>query len=56
MPSFAHSKDVIGTQNLKNGHVTLTTPFQVCFVIHGLFAKVNLPSKLEVSFPSVTKT
>jgi len=26
VPNFTHSKDMIGPQNLKLGHVTMTTP------------------------------
>jgi len=29
MPSFTRSKDMTGAQNLKMGHVTLTTPLSV---------------------------
>jgi len=36
VPSFTHSKDMIGAKTFKTGHATQTTPLRGYFVIHWL--------------------
>jgi len=48
MPNFTHSKDVIGAQKLKMGHVTLTSPITGSFVIARLTLDIACAPNLRL--------